>query len=338
MRFLFTSLFLLFCFGSYAQSILHFTRTSGWDHNTRAQSFAMFTAIANEIGATVVDDATGDQFTDLTNLLQYDVIVFSNTSGDAILDATQRSNFEAFVANGGSVMGIHAASDTYRHSTANGNNTGTWDYYAELIGASVQENPNHVAGTPEYAMQHILPHASTAIVPDPWVKNEEYYYWESGYFGLYNSVVLAVEQTVGPNGMVNTYDAARPMSWYRLLPSNRVFYTALGHAPSNYDSDATFRTHITDALIWLLDGTTGISTDQVPSFSFYPNPANERLNVSCTAEQFGSMITVSDAVGRMVLEQRVDGTNNTVYTHNLPAGCYLLAIGTGTGAPLLIAR
>jgi len=338
MRLLITSLFLIFCFGSYAQSILHFTRTSGWDHNTRDQSFALFTDIANEIGATVVDDATGDQFTDLSNLLQFDVIVFSNTSGDAILTTEQQQHFETFIANGGSVMGIHAASDTYRHSTANGNATGTWDYYAELMGASVQENPNHVAGTPEYAMQHMLPHASTANVPDPWVKNEEYYYWEGGYFGPDNSVVLMVEETVGPNGLVNSYDAARAMSWYRQLPGGRLFYTALGHAPSNFESDATFRTHITDALLWLLDGTTAISNVHLPAVSFYPNPANEWLNVSCTTEQFGSLITVTDAIWRVVLEQRVEGSTNTVHTHDLLPGCYLLAIGTGTGTPLLIAR
>ena len=187
-------------------------------------------------------------------------------------------------------------------------------------------------------MQHVLPHASTANVPDPWVKNEEYYYWEGGYFGPDNSVVLQVEETVGPNGLVNSYDAARAMSWYSQLQGGRVFYTALGHAPSTFESDATFRTHITDALIWLLDGTTGINTDQLPALSFYPNPANERLNVSCTAEQVGSLITVTDAVGRVVLEQRVVGSTNTVPTHRLPPGFYVLSIRNGTGAPLLIAR
>ena len=46
--------------------------------------------------------------------------------------------------NGGGYLGIHAASDTYRHSTANGSSTGTWDWYAEMAGASVQEGPNRL--------------------------------------------------------------------------------------------------------------------------------------------------------------------------------------------------
>ena len=98
MRSTISLLIVLFCCSLHAQSILHFTRTSGWDHNTREQSFALFTDIANEIGVSVVDDATGDQFTDLATLLQFDVILFSNTSGDAIL-TTETQNFEAFIAN-----------------------------------------------------------------------------------------------------------------------------------------------------------------------------------------------------------------------------------------------
>ena len=79
---------------------------------------------------------------------QYGAILLRNTCGSAILDADQRANFENWLANGGHVQGIHAASGTYRHSTANGSSTGVRDYYAEPIGASVQENPNPVIGAP----------------------------------------------------------------------------------------------------------------------------------------------------------------------------------------------
>ena len=120
------------------QQILHYTETSGFDHQTRAQSLAMFQDIAAQHGLTVVDDQDGSSFDDLAVLQQFAVVVFSNTSGDAILDPQQRANFEAYINGGGSYLGIHAASDTYRHSTANGGNTGTWDFYAELVGASVQ--------------------------------------------------------------------------------------------------------------------------------------------------------------------------------------------------------
>jgi type 1 glutamine amidotransferase len=246
-----------------AQQLLHYTETSGFDHGTRAVSLSMFEAIGVLDGYLVVDDQDGSEFDSLTGLLQYDAILFSNTSGDAILDSAQRSHFESYIAAGGNLMGIHAASDTYRHSTANGGSTGTWDFYAETVGGSVQQTPNHVAGTPSYMMSHVGMHQSTMNIPDPWTKNEEYYYWLNGYYDSTNVEVLEVEQTTGPNGMVNDYDSTRAMSWYRELSTgSRVFYTALGHAQSNFTSDTLFRQHIRDALEWLTDGTTTILPEQ----------------------------------------------------------------------------
>jgi len=319
--------------GLSAQRVLHFTKTSGFDHNTRGVSYAMLQTIATDLAITVDDDATGVAFSDAGVLAQYRVIVFSNTSGNAILDAQQRANFEAWVANGGRVLGIHAASDTYRHSTANGNNTGAWDFYAELIGASVRESPNHVNGTPQYAMQHIGTHASTANLPDPWVKNEEYYYWEGGYYGPDNTEVLRVEETVGPNGQVNSYDAPRPMGWYRVLPSgSRVFYTALGHAQSNYTNDALFRTHIKDALAWLLDGTTGIPrVDDGVGLHVHPNPATDVLTIVTDVSRAGMPLQVLDATGRVVIDMTVAGERTTVSMARMAAGNYVVRVGGTTG-------
>ncbi len=319
---------------------LHFTRTSGFDHNTRAASYAMFSFIANEIGITVDDDASGDPFSDLAVLDQYDVIIFSNTSGNAILDAGQRAVFEQWVADGGSVLGIHAASDTYRHSTANGNNTGSWDFYAELIGASVQENPNHVSGTPSYALSHIGTHPSTNSLPDPWVKNEEYYYWEGGYYGPGNFAVLQVEGTVGPNGMINSYDAARPMSWYRLLPSgSKVFYTALGHAQDDYVTDARFRSHLRDALQWLLEGTAVVPQVAGPQVArLFPNPATSTVSVRMSDPITRSPLHVVDALGRVLLTRQAADPLVSLDLSGMAPGHYTVRIGDRYQLPLVIQR
>jgi type 1 glutamine amidotransferase len=321
---------LLFCtLAAHAQPrILHFTRTSGFDHNTRGVSYAMFQGIAPELAIVVDDDATGEPFSDPSALSQYSAIVFANTSGNAILNALQRANFEQWVANGGHVLGIHAATDTYRHSTANGTNTGTWDFYAELIGASVQENPNHVTGTPQYNMQHIGTHPSTTNLPDPWVKHEEYYYWEGGYYRPDNVEVLRVEGTIGPNGQVNSYDAPRPMSWYRELPNgSRVFCTALGHAPSNYTSDAVFRTHIKDALAWLLGGGAGIAAQPQPPFTLHPNPSTGPVMIVAPADSAGRTVVVMDASGREVFRSALRGERTSIDLGQLAPGHYVLRLG-----------
>ena len=317
----------------HAQSILHYTETSGFDHQTRMQSLAMFQDIAAQHGLTVVDDQDGSNFDDLAVLQQFAVVVFSNTSGDAILDPQQRANFEAYVNGGGSYLGIHAASDTYRHSTANGGNTGTWDFYAELVGASVQQNPNHVSGTPVYAMQHLAPHASTASLPDPWVKAEEYYYWENGYYRPDNIAVLEVEETVGPNNQVNSYDAARPMSWYRTHPQGgRIFYTALGHAASNYTSDTLFRAHIRDAILWCLGGPTGLT--EMAGGSLQVAVLGTGL-LRLVAPPATYQLEVVDATGRICLQRWVDLSSGIadVPLQDMERGVFIARL-TGPGCRL----
>src|SRR5215207_5263216 len=106
------------CIDLSGQNVLHYTETSGYDHATRDVSLAMFQAIAAEHGLSVTHDIDGSSFNSLGSLQAFGAVIFSNTSGDGILDATQRANFEAYIAGGGNVLGIHAASDTYRHSTA----------------------------------------------------------------------------------------------------------------------------------------------------------------------------------------------------------------------------
>jgi type 1 glutamine amidotransferase len=321
-----------------AQNILHFSATSGFDHGTRSVSLAMFEGIALELGLNVIDAPNGASFPDAVALAEIHAIVFSNTSGNTILTAQQRTDMESWVVNGGHVLGIHAASDTYRHSTAIGNNTGAWDFYAELIGASVQENPNHVNGTPPYEMMHIGTHASTAALPDPWLKEEEYYYWEGGYFGPDNTVVLQVEETIGPNGQVNSYDAPRAMSWYRELPNgSRVFYTALGHAGSSFTDDALFRQHMMDALRWLLDATIGTPTIHgVADVHVYPTTTSDVLFMEFATYRSGSTIRVTDTSGRTVLEAGLTGKRMELPVSGLAPGSYLLRMGGVTKRFLVV--
>lgn len=304
--------------------ILHYTETSGYDHQTRGVSYAMFQDLGSSSNITVDDDQDGDSFNAISNLETYNAVIFSNTSGDAILDSTQRAVFEQYIEGGGSYLGIHAASDTYRHSTANGINTGAWDFYAELMGASVQQNPNHVSGTPLYALDHLAIHPSTENLPVPWMKYDEYYYWENGYFGPNNISVLEVEETLGPNNMINSYDAARPMSWYRLLPQGgKMFYTALGHSTSNFTSDTLFRNHIRDALLWILESPVSISER-----SQTPTTIKIEHNVLSVNGETPQLVIIRTMMGQNVFEARNSNTLNLI---GIAHGIYLVIVDTENG-------
>jgi type 1 glutamine amidotransferase len=302
--------------------VLHFTETSGFDHNTRANSLSMFNSFP---GLNVVNDLNGVSFDTLASLLNYDLIVFSNTSGSNILDSTQRANFESYIQNGGNLLGIHAASDTYRHSTANGSPSGGWDFYAETMGGSVQQSPNHVAGTPFYQMNHLSPHPSLDSIPNPWGKNEEYYYWENGYLDTNITMILEVEETIGPNNQVNSYDSARAVSWYKELGSgSRVFYTSMGHANSNYTGDTLFMRHIRQAAEWCLGLSTNIEeiARQSLNFEIYPNPAVDQLQVFTNGES--GRLHIYTMEGKLVKAFKTDGKEESISVNDMDNGLYLI--------------
>lgn len=231
-------------------TIIHYTETTGFDHNTRAQSLALFQDIGAAADFVVLSDDDGQLF-NKDDLNKARAVIFSNTSGSDGLNANQKAALEWFVDTlGRHLLGIHAASDTYRHSSANGGNTGQWDWYAETLGGSVQTSPNHTSQNHVDTIFRIEDHPSVSEITFPWVKEEEYYYWENGYINTNNISILEVGQTGD-----QSYDRQRPVAWYREKPGGaKIFYTSLGHKRGNFTGDfPDFEQLIQDAMIWLLE-------------------------------------------------------------------------------------
>ena len=316
--------------------ILHYTETTGYDHNTRNQSATMFQSWAVEMKYAVTSDDEGDEFNSLENLLTYAVVIFSNTSGNSGLSASQRANFEAYIAAGGSYLGIHAASDTYRHGSSNGGSKGTWDWYAETVaGASVQQSPNHTSQNHQNTMTHSQAgHPILASLPDPWNKTEEYYYWEKGFLAEGFTELLRVGSTGS-----NSHDAPRMMAHCRELPGGgRSFYTALGHAGSNFSGNEQFRALIKDALQWLLEAPAALLIQEqawVTSWKVFPNPATKRLTIAASlAQSIRCEVILLDLQGREL--QRSDTKKGRELSwemslDSIPQGTYFLRL-TGEGA------
>jgi len=306
--------------GNGSFKVLHYTETSGYNHNTRSQSLSMFQSIGNANNFTVVNDENGNEFNSLSNLQQYAVVIFSNTSGDNILDANQRSNFEAYIRGGGSYVGIHAASDTYRHSSANGNRTGTWDWYAENVaGCSVQESPNHTSSNHNNDMTHQLAgHPTLGGLPSPWNKTEEYYYWQNGYLNNSFTEILRVNRTGGAS-----YDGARMTTHIKSLSwGGRAFYTSLGHAQSNFSNDQNFKNLLTNAVNWTASpnvggGGGGLSITGTPK------------DASCGRNDGSIDISVTGGSGNYTYSWSNNATSQDI--NNLNAGSYTVQVDDGNG-------
>ena len=230
------------CGSSTPFTILHYTGTSGFDHNTRSVSATLFSEIGANENFMIVDTDQTDIFSDIDSLMTFAAVVFSNTSGNSLFNATEQQNFQNYINSGKGFLGIHAATDTYR--------TG-WAFYNELVGGIVQTNPNHTSQNHVDTMRHRAIHPILNGIPDPWVKQEEYYYWDLNG-GMVDTVNFTTALRVDRTGS-QSYDRSRPITWFRRFNSGaRSFYTALGHKGSNYtDPTNDFRRLVRNGICWV---------------------------------------------------------------------------------------
>lgn len=232
--------------------VLVFTKTNGFNHNTKTECITMVEEIAALQGFDLETDDNANTFNALEDLNEYDIIFFTNTSGNT-LNVTQRGNVEAYAAQGGNFISNHAASDSYGHSTANtvsGNGKGEWDWYAENVtGCSVRNSPNHTpAGFDATVSVQNQNMELTTNIQFPWNDDEEWYYWEGGYISNSFTELLRVSDTG-----TNSYDDPRMTAHYWNRPDGGTsFYTSMGHAKSKY-ADEEFVQLIANVFDLILD-------------------------------------------------------------------------------------
>ena len=62
-------------------------------------------------------------------------------------------------------------------------------------------------------------------------------------------------------------------------------------------------------------------------FSVYPNPANSQINVKADAKLFGSVYTIYDNTGKLVLSGKINSANTIIELGNLSGGIYMFSVG-----------
>jgi hypothetical protein len=63
------------------------------------------------------------------------------------------------------------------------------------------------------------------------------------------------------------------------------------------------------------------------SFTVYPNPAQSLVNVKADAKLIGTVFTIYDNTGKVVLSGTINSENISVDLGNLAAGIYLFNVG-----------
>ena len=218
--------------GSTEVSILVFSRTLGYRHDSIPDGIAAITTLGRDHEWNV--QATEDpSFFDAATLQAFAVVVFLSTTGD-VLGPDQQTAFEQFIGRGGGFVGIHSASDTEYD----------WPFYGGLVGAYFREHP-----AIQEAVIHVedSDHPSTAALPLEWRRTDEWYAFQSNPRPNVN-VLLTLDETTYDPGTA-TMGSDHPIAWFHSYEGGRAFYTALGHTRESY-SEPSFLAHIAGGIDW----------------------------------------------------------------------------------------
>lgn len=210
--------------------LLVFSRTAGFRHASIEVGIAAVEQIAADRGWGVVASEDPAMFEPAT-LAQFDVVVFLNTTGD-VLDESQQDAMQGWVQAGGGFVGVHSATDTEMQ----------WPWYVGLVGTSFADHP-----APQMATLHVVDptHPATSGVPDPWVRLDEWYNFQSNPSAQVN-VLLRLDETTYTGG---TMGRDHPIAWAHEYDGGRAFYTALGHTIESW-SEPEFLAHLAGGLEW----------------------------------------------------------------------------------------
>src|SRR3989454_6421946 len=211
-------------------TILVFTKTAGFRHDSIPAGIAAIRSLGNEHGFTVVNSEDASIFNEV-ELAKYRVVVFLSTSGD-ILNSVEQAAFETFIRGGGGFVGIHSATDTEYD----------WPWYGQLVGAYFQSHPSIQRAIVKRVDSS---DPSTAPLPPEWLRTDEWYNFQDNPRSRV-TVLLNVEETTYDGG---TMGESHPLAWRHEYDGGRAWYTAMGHTEESY-AEPLFLSHILGGIMW----------------------------------------------------------------------------------------
>ncbi|GLZ59617.1 ThuA domain-containing protein [Micromonospora sp. NBRC 107095] len=195
--------------------VLVFSKTAGFRHSSIPNGIAAIQQLGSANGFTVTATEDAAQFT-TSNLAQYQAVVFLSTTGD-VLNASQQTAFESYIAAGGGYVGVHAAADTEY----------SWPWYGQLVGAYFDSHPAIQNATVRIEDQT---NPSTAHLPANWVRSDEWYNYRTNPRS--SARVLAnLDESSYSGGNMN---GDHPITWCKAYGGGRAWYTGLGHTEASY--------------------------------------------------------------------------------------------------------
>lgn len=272
--------------------ILIFSKTSGFRHNSIDDGITMIQDIGVSCGIEVDATEDAEEFT-LQNLLQYDAVVFLNTTGD-ILDASQQTAFEQYIQAGRGYVGIHSASDTEYD----------WPWYGGLLGNDAWFDNHPAIQTADVLLEDGTA-ISTSHLDAVWTLNEEWYNFQNNPRPV-AQVLLTLDESTYNGG---TMGADHPIAWRHEYDGGRSWYTGIGHRSQTYQNE-DFIQMIRGAILW-----SGNITDTPCCTNVSSEPCLQGGVPTTSTWGYALLLLAMSALGSIAFVRR-DPTNPRIAASN----------------------
>ena len=216
--------------------LLFFGLSAGFHHASVPTGERVIKEIGEKSGSfdtTVSEDVS--VFTP-ENLKRYDAIMFY-TTGELPMTDAEKSAFINFVRSGHGFVGVHSATDTFY----------MWQPYLELVGAYFNDHPWHQKVTVDVTD----PNSSiVGFLGKSFQVYDEIYQMSDFQYNTSHVLLKLDPSSVDlkkPNVHGRFY--GWPLAWTRRDGKGRVFYCALGHEDSTWNSE-WFRKLMLNGIEW----------------------------------------------------------------------------------------
>lgn len=190
------------------------------------------------------------------NLKEYDGIILYTTGNPLI----NRDAFLKFLRDGGAVIGIHTATDTFHHAMAadvpmDAEKKGKltipdWPEYVRIMGGAFK---THGAQAATRMKVHDSSHPAMRGVEQGWTITDEIYIHDR-----YNDKVNLLMSVDTDNMDDATLEKLKlkkgefcPVAWTNTEGKGRVFYTSLGHREDVW-TNPVYQQHVLGGIAWAL--------------------------------------------------------------------------------------
>lgn len=212
--------------------VLVFTRTAGFRHSSIPVGVEAMKRLGEKTGLFASTHTEDPAAFEADSLKKFDAIIMLNTTnevfatGDKAAEERLKANLLEFVSSGKGIIGIHAATDTYKD----------WKEYNEMMGGAFVKHPWNAGDTvkvknldPKHPVNAAFKGGGLTL------KDEIYKFRNDTASASDRRMLLALD----PSGTDMTKDKEDlrplyPIAWLDTWGKGRVFYCSLGHNDEIY--------------------------------------------------------------------------------------------------------